>query len=97
MTGISPASGDAADFTAGAVMTEMEQGDRLPFVAGIIEGLAYSRFMQDGRQTEGMGCIYDWFYGTEGRIMQIYQAFESLPDHLPGAVVAAMVKRDCGE
>ncbi len=78
-------------------MTEMEQSDRFPFVAGIVEGLAYARYVSDGQQTEGMGCIYDWFYETEGRIMQVYEAFEAFPDHLPGTVVAALVKRDCGE
>ena len=92
-----PSYSKATDFTAGVVMTEMEQSDRLPFVAGIIEGLAYSRFIKDGQQTDGMGCIYDWFYEADARIMQIYQAFESFPEHLPGAVVAAMVERECGE
>ena len=97
MLAVAPDNGHASDFTAGFVMAEMEQSDRFPFVAGIIEGLAYARFVSDDRQTEGMGCIYDWFYDTDGRIMLIYEAFEAFPDHLPGAVVAALLEGDCGE
>lgn len=78
-------------------MQEMDPEQRYTFVAGIIEGLAYARFESDGNQTDGMGCIYDWFYEDEGNLNRIYQSFEHFSDHLPGAVVAALVKRDCGE
>jgi len=82
--------------TAGAIVEQLEPGDRYTFVAGIVEGLAYARFLEDGRsETPGMACIYRWFYETEATPTQIFQAFEAFPDHTPGAVVAAMAARGC--
>ena len=82
--------------TAGVIMEKMPQADRYPFVAGIIEGLAYARYVKDGKQTDGMGCIYDWFYKKQGRIQDVYQAFSRFKEHMPGAIVAAMVAKECG-
>ena len=44
----------ATDFTAKAVMEKMQAGDRYPYVAGVVEGLAYARYSRDGKKTEGM-------------------------------------------
>lgn len=82
--------------TAGVIMEKMPQADRYPFVAGIIEGLAYARYVKDGKKTDGMGCIYDWFYKNKGRIQDIYQAFDRFKEHLPGTIVATMVAKECG-
>lgn len=83
--------------TAGVVMEMMPQADRYPFVSGIIEGLAYARYVKDGKKTDGMGCIYDWFYKKKGRIQDIYQAFDRFKEHLPGTIVATMVAKECGD
>ena len=82
--------------TAGVIMEKMPQADRYPFVAGIIEGLAYARYVKDGKKTDGMGCVYDWFYKNKGRIQDIYQAFDRFKEHLPGTIVATMVAKECG-
>lgn len=91
---ISPAH--ATDFTAGVVMTKMEATKRFSFVAGVVEGLAYSRYIRDDKKAEGMSCIYDWFYKEPKTIDVIYAAFDRYPDHFPGAVVAALANRKCG-
>lgn len=89
--------------TAGAVMTRMEAKERFSYVYGIVEGLAYARFRKDslasGNKDEaGMKCIYDWFFPTkESLISDVEAAFRKYPDHIPPVIVAAMVKKECGE
>lgn len=87
----------ARDLTAGFVASEMETGHRFAYLSGVVEGLAYARFVADGRQeSPGMACIYGWFYGDENAAATILAAFERFPDHLPGAVIGALVQRRCG-
>ncbi|MEX0956390.1 MAG: hypothetical protein WDZ83_14420 [Rhizobiaceae bacterium] len=86
----------AVDFTAGIVVTKMAERDRYPFLAGIIEGLAYARYKKDGDSTDGMRCIYEWFYDTKERQQEILDTFSEFADYTPAAVVAAMVKKECG-
>ncbi len=90
-----PSQARAQDMTAGVIMEKMPQNERYPFVAGIVEGLAYARYARDNKQVTGMGCIYKWFYGKQDRILDVYQAFNRFKDHTPGAIVAAMVAKEC--
>jgi hypothetical protein len=88
----------AEDFTAGFVMENMDRPERYTYVSGIIEGLAYARYVADGKQAGlGMRCIYEWFYDdSTHRQETIYAAFERFPDHTPGAIVAALAEQECG-
>lgn len=89
-------SAGATDFTAGIVMEKMSPDERVVYLSGVVEGLAYARYAKDGKKTDGMKCIYDWFYESKGTVTKIYSAFERFSDYLPGAVVAAMVEKECG-
>lgn len=91
------APAEATDFSAKAVMEKMQANERFPYIAGVIEGLAYSRFVRDGKKTEGMGCIYDWFYEKHETINLIYAAFGQYPDYTPAAVINALAKKACGD
>ena len=82
--------------TAGSVMEKMSVEERAAYFAGVIEGLAYARYAKDGKQTEGMACIYNWYYRTNGTLRKIYVAFDRFPDYTPGAVMAAMAEKECG-
>jgi hypothetical protein len=93
---LSPVSASATDFTAGVVMEKMNGKERHTYLAGVIEGLAYARYARDGKKTDGMACIYKWFYDKEATTDKIETAFRRFPDHLPGAVVAAMLEKECG-
>lgn len=87
----------AEDLSAGVVADKMKPDERYTYVAGVVEGLAYARFVQDGQSEEpGMRCIYQWFYNEDGTVDQIFAAYRAFPDHLPGAVTAALIKRRCG-
>ena len=85
----------ATDMTAGVVMEKMESGERYSFVAGIVEGLAISRYLQDGKKPDGMNCIYDWFYKNPKTIENIYAAFEHYPAYPPGTVIDVMTRKSC--
>lgn len=91
-----PMKAEATDLTAGVVMEKMSSEQRSAYLAGVVEGLAYARYSKDGKRTGGMKCIYDWFYEKEGTVAKIHAAFDRFKDYLPGAVIAAMVEKECG-
>lgn len=91
-----PLHAAAQDFTAGIVMEKMDEKQRYTYLAGVVEGLAYGRYAKDGKKVEGMKCIYEWFYDGDGTVEKIYSAFKRFHDYLPGAVMAAMVEKECG-
>lgn len=94
---------DRTLMTAETIMREMEADERFLFVTGILEGLAYARLEKDTeaagqRNNTGMNCIYDWFYGSDGRTFQLIQAaFDRYPDHFPNTIVAVLINRECGD
>lgn len=57
----------ASELNAGAVMNKMNADERFGYISGVIEGLAYSRWLRDKPDSTGMSCIYNWYYegGTE--------------------------------
>ena len=83
--------------TASVVMQEMSAEQRVGYIAGVVEGLAYSRYIKDNTQIEGMKCIYDWFYEAEGTRGKIRKAFQEFGEYQAGAIIAAMTKKACGE
>lgn len=89
--------------TAGLIMQKMPVRERFSYIAGIVEGLAYSRFRKDtqakgGKDTGGMKCIYDWFYADNTKRMDVIEAaFRKYAEHYPATLLAAMVKKECGE
>lgn len=85
-----------SELTTGAVMQRLDPSERYAFVAGVVEGLAYARYLQDGKTPAGMRCIYDWFYRTPGSLDQVYVAFGEFPEYPPGAVMAVVLKQVCG-
>lgn len=90
------AEAGADNFTAKAVMEKMTAEERYPYLAGVVEGLAYARFVKDGQQTSGMKCIYDWFYGKPDTQDLIYAGMGRYPDYTPGAIVGALADQTCG-
>lgn len=73
----------------------MDINDHFPFVAGMIEGLAYARYIHDNAQTAGMKCIYDWFYESGTAMDTIYVVFSEFRDSPPAAVLSALLDQKC--
>ncbi|MBU2527606.1 MAG: hypothetical protein KKC03_13495 [Bacteroidetes bacterium] len=87
----------AIDFTAKTVMEKMDNTERYAFIAGVVEGLAYARYLNGDKDAEGMKCVYDWFYEGDKTIERIYAAFGEFGDYPPAAVVNALTKKVCGD
>lgn len=86
----------AGDMNAGAVEAQMDAATRYAFMSGVAEGLAYSRYVRDGKQGPGMGCIYAWFY-ADGTAAKVDEAFKRFPDYMPAPIMLAMAQKECGE
>lgn len=93
---LAPIGASATEFTAGTVLKEMPARERFAYIAGIVEGLAYVRYQQDGQKPKGMKCIYDWFYENDAIMGDIEQMFREFADYPPGAVIAVMTEDRCG-
>jgi len=82
--------------TAGSLADNLEVGEQGAFLAGVIEGLATARFYADGKEPEGMSCIYDWYYDEGRKQAKIQEAFARYPDASPGRVLAVLIRQECG-
>ncbi|MCV6576166.1 MAG: hypothetical protein OIF58_10575 [Cohaesibacter sp.] len=66
-------------------------------MAGVIEGLAYSRFLKDRPNEKGMSCIYDWFYESKDKKWaKMEQWFNRHPDKQVGVLLHVLIKKECG-
>lgn len=91
-----PSEAVATEFTAGVVMEKMAGGERYTFVSGIVEGLAYARFIRDGKNEAGMKCVLDWFHGNNKVAMDdIEILFAKYPAYPPAPIVSTLAERKC--
>ena len=95
-------AGNAAQaqaLNAGAVMDNMSSDQRVGYVSGVIEGLAYARFVRDKPSEEGMKCIYDWYYkdNAERWKTTLFPMFERHRDKPVGVILHVLTKKKCGE
>jgi hypothetical protein len=82
--------------TAGVILEKMTDEQQVTFIAGIVEGLAHARYVNDNKAPEGRDCIYDWYYGDKATIGKIVAAFERYKDAMPGAIVGTLAVTKCG-
>jgi hypothetical protein len=83
--------------TAGDVLDKMPAEQQASYVAGVIEGLAYARFLRDKPDETGMQCIYDWYYGSGAEKWgEIEQWFRRHADKPVGPLVHVLTERECG-
>ena len=94
VTGVNFAT--AQDISGNAMMGKMKPNERYPFIAGVIAGLAFARYVAGGKDSQGMYCIYDWFYKNEKTYDTIHAALVKFPDHPPASVISALAKKKCG-
>jgi hypothetical protein len=88
----------AQGLDADAVLNKMSAPEQTAYLAGVIEGLAYARFLRDSPSITGMQCIYDWFYDENietGRRINAW--LERHLDKPVGPLIYVLVKQECGE
>lgn len=84
--------------TAGDVLNKMTSEQSVSYINGVIEGLAYSRWLRDRPSSKGSKCIYDWYYqGGKKSFNQTMSWLERHPDKPVGALIYVLTKKKCGE
>ena len=87
----------AKSLNAGFVMNEMTEEQRYGYISGVIEGLAYSRFLRDKPNQDGMNCVYNWYYeGGEGNFRKLDAWLNRHPDKQVGVLLYVLIKKECG-
>lgn len=90
----------AQNINAGFVMEQMSVDQQVSYIAGVVEGLAYSRYLRDKPDQSSMNCVYTWYAnntGTPDKWKSIDDWFERHPDQTVGVLLQVLIKRDCGE
>lgn len=90
--------GAAQALTADDVLNKMDSTQQHSFIAGVVGGFAYSRFLQDRPDKTGMKCIYDWYYGSgQTKWPRIETWFARHLDKPAEPLLYVLIKRECGE
>lgn len=85
-------------FTAGTILKDFSTDQLNYYMTGIVHGLAYARYEREGKKTNGgMKCIMDWYFNGGQAASQIVKAFDRYKKHTPNAIIAAMIKQQCGK
>jgi len=91
-------SGSAVALNAEEIMNKMNEDQRTGYIAGVVEGVAYSRWLRDKPNAAGMQCVYDWFYNGGIELQRsINTWFDRHPDKPAGPLLYVLIKKDCGE
>ena len=91
-------AGVAQALTADDVLNKMDAKEQASFIAGVVGGFAYSRYLRDKPDKSGMKCIYDWYYGSgETKWHNVETWFSRHPDKPAEPLLYVLIKRECGE
>lgn len=89
---------EAAALTADEVLNRMNADQQVGYLAGLVDGLAYARWLTDKPNDVGMQCIYNWFYNEKTETLrEINTWFERHLDKPVDALLYILIKKECGE
>ncbi len=92
-----PSPSTAQQLNAGAVLNKMNSDQRHGYLSGIVEGLAYARWLRDKPDGGGMKCIYRWYYeGGTINAKKLNSWLHRHPDKPVSALMHVLIKKDCG-
>ncbi|MCV6575107.1 MAG: hypothetical protein OIF58_05165 [Cohaesibacter sp.] len=95
---VTPAQAYRGGLTTDIALKVMEKKELHAYISGLVEGLAYARYVQDGKDADkGMKCILDWYYKTEEAAPKVLRAFVHFKGLTANAVVGALIKKECGQ
>jgi len=84
-------------FNAGEVLNKMESKERGAYLAGLVDGMAQSRWVRDKPDASGTQCIIDWFYkGGDAVQSRIEQWFRHHLEKPSNALLYVLVRKECG-
>ena len=89
---------ETAALPAEDILNNMSQDQRHGYISGIVDGLAYARWLAQRPDETGMQYIYNWYYdgGTEKWAL-ITQWLERHLDKQVDALMYVLIKKECGE
>ena len=87
---------EAKSLNAGFLLNEMNEDQQVSYISGVIEGLAYSRFLAERPSEAGMQCAYNWYYGEENRWPKIRALLKRHEDKPVGVLVHVLINKHCG-
>jgi len=88
----------ATELNADFVLNEMNMDQRVSYIHGVVEGLAYSRFLRDRPDETGMLCIYEWYNNEfEEKWAKTKLWFARHADKPVGVLLYILIKQECGE
>jgi hypothetical protein len=88
----------AKELNAGFVLNQMSTDQRTGYLFGVVEGLAYARFLRDKPDQTGMNCIYDWYHGagSDVRRAKVRKLMKKHHDRPVGPLLFVLLKKECG-
>ena len=90
--------GAAQAITADDVLNKMNADQQTSYIAGVVGGLAYSRFLRDRPDATGMSCINDWYYGSGTDKWALIETwFSRHVEQQVEPLLYVLIKRECGE
>ncbi len=81
---------------AGYLLNKMSSNEQVNFIAGVVEGLAFSRWLKDRPDDTGIKCIYKWA-GNKKKWNQIDAFFAKHPEKAIGPLLYILIKKECGQ
>ncbi len=100
MLSLGKTAAQAETLDAEFVLNKLTAEQRGSYLAGVVEGLAFSRFLQDRPDESGMTCIYDWQSSNladAGKLEQVHAWLARHSDKTVGVLLYTLIKKDCGE
>ena len=90
---------DADALTAKEMTDNMSNDAQFAYISGVVDGLAFARWLADGKEDTGMACIYDWYLGDDqsARLNAQLDWFEANPDQQVSTLMYALIREECGE
>ena len=90
--------GSAQALTADYVLNEMTPEQQHGYISGVVDGIAYARWLSDRPDETGMQCIYRWFYESGAEKWELVDSwFERHPEQPVDALLYVLIERECGE
>ncbi|MEM1151619.1 MAG: hypothetical protein AAGI03_13860, partial [Pseudomonadota bacterium] len=69
---------------------------RFAYLGGVIEGLAYARYLANNRDGAALSCLIDWFYENRANRSKLEEAFARYPDRAASEIIVVLTRRECG-
>ena len=97
--GLTLAAPQAGALTVEDLRENLSVEAQTSYVAGVVEGLAFARWIADDRAYEGMDCILEWYYrsGDTSAFRAALDMFDQHPDQHIGTLMYALIREECGE